>query len=456
MAQYIKIKKAKNLRFRLISVLYLLFISLSILQIPLEWLRINENYADYFQRTKVELTIPELEETYQLVGEMDSLYTLEVGFNAKTGKINEPTGYTITDQFFIKKKNGERLHSQLRKMKDFFDSRPEADAKRLEFYRLFDEDLKNGLENANATQWVDWTFKHTPAIVAKALMAEYRLRVNLLSGAIDVAGSARRRQIVQMAYNIETLRPGDTVRIVVAASNGTTVTATEEGKSFELNKWKGDTLLFVPPHVGMYELTFKKNASVESLKVRVIPKQFEERSTGGFQTFYVGKPAELQYVNLLNAGMVYCSADRSATLDRAKAKVTFTPDSSGWCEFSLRTTEGKLLLEDSIYVQAVPRPFILVDGNSSNSISIKRLKEKGMVQLSAMHPEMPGFEYRIKDLDVRLVGCENPKRSISGSTISLTQADLDHIQYIIVDRVAVSTQVRDNIFKEPQVIQINR
>jgi len=33
---------------------------------------------------------------------------------------------------------------------------------------------------------------------------------------------------------------------------------------------------------------------------------------------------------------------------------------------------------------------------------------------------------------------------------------LAHIQYIIVDRVAVSTQVRDNIFKEPQVIQINR
>jgi len=86
MAEYIKIKKSKNLRFRLISVLYLLFISLSILQIPLEWLRINDNYADYFQRTKVELTIPELEETYQLVGAMDSMYTLEVGFNQKNRK----------------------------------------------------------------------------------------------------------------------------------------------------------------------------------------------------------------------------------------------------------------------------------------------------------------------------------------------------------------------------------
>ena len=37
----VKIKKSKNLRFRLISVLYLLFISLTVLQIPIEWFRIN-------------------------------------------------------------------------------------------------------------------------------------------------------------------------------------------------------------------------------------------------------------------------------------------------------------------------------------------------------------------------------------------------------------------------------
>ena len=36
MAGTVKIKKSKNLRFRLISVLYLLFISLSILQIPID------------------------------------------------------------------------------------------------------------------------------------------------------------------------------------------------------------------------------------------------------------------------------------------------------------------------------------------------------------------------------------------------------------------------------------
>ena len=49
MAKYVKISKAKNLRFRLISVLYLLFISLSIIQIPIEWLRINPYYAKYMR-----------------------------------------------------------------------------------------------------------------------------------------------------------------------------------------------------------------------------------------------------------------------------------------------------------------------------------------------------------------------------------------------------------------------
>jgi hypothetical protein len=73
-----------------------------------------------------------------------------------------------------------------------------------------------------------------------------------------------------------------------------------------------------------------------------------------------------------------------------------------------------------------------------------------------MHPEMPGFEYRIKDLDVRLVGCKNPKRQVNGASLSLSAEDLAQIQYLIVDRVSVSTQVRDNVFKEPIVIQINR
>ena len=66
MGNYVKVKKAKVLRFQLISVMYLLFISLSILQIPIDWLRTNVNVANYINRsTKVEMDVPIVLSTYQ-------------------------------------------------------------------------------------------------------------------------------------------------------------------------------------------------------------------------------------------------------------------------------------------------------------------------------------------------------------------------------------------------------
>ena len=56
MGNYVTVKKAKVLRFQLISVMYLLFISLSILQIPIDWLRTNINMAQYINNsTSVEM-----------------------------------------------------------------------------------------------------------------------------------------------------------------------------------------------------------------------------------------------------------------------------------------------------------------------------------------------------------------------------------------------------------------
>ena len=84
----VKIKKSKNLRFRLISVLYLLFISLTVLQIPIEWFRINYSLLDYMNKsTKAELTVPEIKACYDYVDDLDKRYLEALGgYNPATGK----------------------------------------------------------------------------------------------------------------------------------------------------------------------------------------------------------------------------------------------------------------------------------------------------------------------------------------------------------------------------------
>ena len=84
MAKYVKISKAKNLRFRLISVLYLLFISLSIIQIPIEWLRINPYYVEYMEgiMTK-DVLAPELIKAGNVVSQVDSSFIVFAGFNTE-------------------------------------------------------------------------------------------------------------------------------------------------------------------------------------------------------------------------------------------------------------------------------------------------------------------------------------------------------------------------------------
>lgn len=105
MAKFVKIKKAKNLRFRLISVLYLLFISLSIIQIPIEWLRINPTMAAYLtSTTSKDVVVLEMRAAMDAVDQIDAEFTKSLGFDEKNNIYREPNGYSNTDNFFIIKK----------------------------------------------------------------------------------------------------------------------------------------------------------------------------------------------------------------------------------------------------------------------------------------------------------------------------------------------------------------
>lgn len=458
MAGTVKIKKSKNLRFRLISVLYLLFISLSILQIPIEWFRINYSLLDYMNKsTKVELNVPEIKSCYDYIDDLDKRYLEALGgYDPTTGKYNEPNGYSVSDIFFFKAGTGDLLFEKFTVLMKFYQGKPLKDEKRKQFEKLFEQDLANGLLEGKKKLYLEWKFKHAPANVARAFLGEMKLRLKLLNGGLELKEELGRNNIVLMAYNIESVRPGDTVKIVVFDHEKMEVSATENGKRFDLNRWSGDTLLFIPAYVGTYTISFKKNGAEETLNVTALPKNFENKADHGFQTFYEGKSAELRFVNLLNAGAASCNCDPGLQMSKNEGKIKFTPNSAGWCKFRINTTDGMTLLDDSVFVQQVPIPFILVEGSSDRSVSLGRLQSAKKMEFKAVHPEMPNFNYDITSMSVRLVGVVDGVQEVSGGVLSLSAEQLSKLQYVVVERVSVQTQVKLIQYQEPIVIQIKR
>ena len=455
MGNFVRVKKAKVLRFQLISVMYLLFISLSILQIPIDWLRTNINISQYINNaTSVEMDNKQILAVYNEIESIEKEFYKEVGYDIDKKIYKDPDSYSGTDMYFIRWKKGYKLFEKLVKLKKYHLALPDNNPKKAEFNKLFSDDLKNGLESEKATLWVEWKFKHVPAGVVVTWLADLKLRMKLLNGGIILKEEQNDDYLVLMAYNMEAVRPGDTVRIVVFNHEEMQVNATENDKVFDLTDWHGDTLFFVPKYVGIYNLSFKKNGVEETLKVTSIAKTFEREKDNKYNIFYEGKPAELHYVNLLNPAGISCDCDPNIAMNRSSNKVTFTPQKAGWCSFNINNKDGKALLRDSIYVQKIPEPFLYAEGTSGGVMSRTRLKADGFVNIYGTHPDLQKFKYSLSNIKYRLVGATNEVMNSTGNKISLSADQVDKVKYIVVQGADINTGSKGMVFEKPLVIQI--
>ena len=168
MANYVKISKSKNLRFRLVSILYLLFITLTLLQIPTEWLRVNARISTDL----VKITSADKISDIQLANAIKQIENLQTEFNSLSSIQKDPTGFKATDDFFIYKKKGAQIFTILHELNVYFQQRSPSDPSRIKFQDLFKDDLKNGLENGQYKVWMEWKFKNVPGSVAQLLVNE--------------------------------------------------------------------------------------------------------------------------------------------------------------------------------------------------------------------------------------------------------------------------------------------
>ena len=456
MAKFVRISKAKNLRFRLISLLYLLFISLSIIQIPIEWLRINPTFADYLNSTTSKtVSVIQIKAALDAVDQIETDYTKAVGYNEKTKTINEPTGYAVSDQFFIRDKKADYLFAKFVDLKNYFASLPVTNPKRKEFETLFSGDLENGLKSNKSILWAEWKFKHAPAAVVKTLLAELRLRLNLLNGAIelDIKGD-KADKIVLLAYNLDVLKPGDTATFVIAKKSETKVKFDLNGTVVNDYKWKGDTLFFIPKTTGQYNVEFNSKGVIDKLSITVIPAGFTDDKKDALQTFYVGKKASVKYTNVLKADKVFCTCADGSQISQSMGNIDFTPQTAGWCAFQVASSNGQVLLLDSLYVQDIPTPQIMINGASDNKISINRISQTKSISIGAFHPDMNSYKYDISKVNYTLIGANRETKSIQSGKIDLGGTDIAKLKYILINEVEIKTTSKEIKITQPLLIEI--
>ena len=456
MAKYVKITKAKNLRFRLISVLYLLFISLSIIQIPIDWLHINPYYAQYLRLvTSKDAVSPELSKARDIVDKVDSLFVDFVGMDEVTKTLREPVSYSSTDQFFIISNNAEMLFTALESLREYYFKMGKNQIKRKEFERLFEADLKNGLSNGKLNIWAEWKFKHVPATVASTLLADIKLRLNLLNGAIELdSKKSEAVSMIKLAFNVDLLQLGDTAKFVIADKRNANVAVMYGDNVSKEYIWKADTLYFIPKSTGKYQLNFQSASGNENIEINVEPTTFIEEKGESIQFFHEGKTSQLKYQNIGNVGSATCNCAGADKITYKNGAVSFTPEKAGWCDFELFGKNGNRLLFDSVYVQELPFPIVLGVNVSANKISKSRLLQQGLLGLSASHPDMDNFNYNIVGMKATLVGLDEGIQSFQGASIPLKEGVLERVKYIQINEVTVETSVRNFTIKEPLIIEI--
>jgi hypothetical protein len=456
MAKFVKIKTAKNLRFRLISILYLLFISFSIIQIPIDWLRINPTIADYLNSTSSKkVSIFQIKAAIDAVDQIETEFTKFVGINYKTKAINEPTGYTSTDNFFIKNKKADYLFAKFVDLKDYYTTLTESDPKRREFKKLFSGDLENGLNNNKPILWAEWKFKHVPASVVKTLLAELRLRLNLLNETIELDSKGEKaNNSVLLAFNLDILKLGDTATFVIPKKSETQVKFVLNGSLVNEKIWNGDTLYFIPKSTGKYNIEINTKGVIEKLTLNVIPASFEDEKKDVLRIFVVGKKASVKYTNIFKADKVYCTCAEESNITQSSGNIDFIPTSPGWCGFQIVNSKGQILLMDSLFVQDMPNPQIMVNEASNNKISLNRIKQMKSISISAFNPDLNSYKYAITKVNYTLIGANRETKSILSDKVDLGGTDIDKLKYIIINEVEIKTTFKEIKISKPLLIEI--
>ncbi|WP_421753408.1 hypothetical protein [Croceimicrobium sp.] len=443
MAKYIRIKKSKNLRFRLISILYLLFISLSIIQIPIGWLRVNPNLRTTLLSFDSESKQGDnIEGLKSRIKTMESEFMAFAGSDPLTGDLLNPENYAQTDQFFLEGKKGEELFLALQALDDSVNQLPEDNPTRIAYLKLFQSDLDHGLEAKSHQSWTSWKFSHVPATVVQLQMADLLLKLNLLQGDLKVepAGNGDSPELV-LAYNIDELHIGDTAYFVYEGEVRPNLELTVGKGKAQNYDWEKDSLVFVALDTGSYKLEFQLGREQRSFQFEVLPGNFSSKSYNAPEAYYSGLPFYLPLENWQSQLDYSCTCMPGRTIHAQGNKLRVQPSRAGWCYIKgMDPKLQALAFEDSVYIHPLPAPLVYASGISRNQISRTRLVQKPEIDLKVLFPgqdEAPQLD--IKEVRAKLYGSFGEKTVSSPNKLILEATDVKGLSYIEIEEVLIQS-----------------
>lgn len=442
MGKYIRIKKSKNLRYKLISILYLLFISLSIIQIPIDWLRVSPDLRgsfEYIEGSGKEHGLIAL--AGKRIDKVSEDFNQLVGLDPESQKLLQPENYSLSDNFFINSDQGKDLYSDLALVRDTLLGLNEEEELHKQFKFLFEADLNNGLAQKTPDAWLNWKFQHVPATVARLELADLKMRLKLLEGEFDIKDAkANGEPNFILAYNIDRLHIGDTAYFVYQGKQRPRLdlaVGKDQAQSYE---WEKDTLVFMALDTGAYHLRFTLNQQERHFHFNVLPGNFRSTENRKILANYTGLPFELE-LDEWQASLQFscdCMSNRSPILKEKKLEVQ--PTRSGWCHIKgLAPGTEALAFQDSVYIHPLPAPLVYASGISANRISQSRLESRGEIELKVLFPNQPkDLQFSIEEVQAMLHYRDKSLERSFEAGIQLKPEEIANLQYIEIESVSVS------------------
>ncbi|OYU97619.1 MAG: hypothetical protein CFE21_04820 [Bacteroidetes bacterium B1(2017)] len=434
--------------------MYLIFLILSVIQIPIAWLKVSPVIHTYLKKPHAVYSDSILVILSNKLDQTDSLFKKELGYDEQKDQMPEPNSFTITDRFFMDGTQGKNLFDDLVALRNWAQQLPATDERKAFFTTLFDDDLKNGIGGKeDVKKWLQYRWKHVPAGLARNLLEELNLRYKLLGNKKGITETPSEEPKFTLMTGYSTMRVGDAANLATRGDKLVELFVDRDGVSsmdYEIN---GNSFNFKPSVAGMYTLKAKGLIKTETMVVQVLPAGFPQKEALPFRVCYTGV-TYTQKIPLYDQGArLTCEADPEATIETKTGKLSFNPKKEGWCTIRINTGEGILFL-DSVFVKPLPDPIFELKNLPSLSISKSRLEREGKIELQAIHPSFEEGVFEIKSFDVRWVGSNSQVEKINGTQLKTAGKSMAQLQYIIIYNIEVRAGNESRKFEKPIIIQL--
>lgn len=453
MAEYTRIKKSKRLRYKVIQLMYLIFLILSIIQIPSDWISVNLYINNYIERPNVEYTDPILKDVSESLDKFELEYLQSVVYIPDLKRIKEPNAYTKPDKFFFDMNKGNELFLIMKKIYFWSQALPTRDKRRYQFRELFRDDLINGIADEDSYKWVKWRWKHIPAVIARNFIKEIKLRMLLLNKS-DFKEIMDEKPLISMKSDVIKLFVNEEAFLSVKGDSIVSINVTRNnGFNNDYRIITQDSIVFKPSVSGNYRILLTTKTKTEETEIEVVPNSFPRKESIPFRLCYQGVSYAIKVpVNNPNA-FVKVDGDEFASYDRANGELKFNIQTEGWSSIKVNANDG-VIFHDSVYVKSIPDPNIVLNELPSLTVGRQRLKGVKELNVIASHPSFDNKLYGIESMLVKWVGANPREDKIEGGKILINENDLGSLKYIIIHTINVRLGSRTKIFDKQIIVPV--